>query len=63
MGYVHGNNNCSENCGYCKNNPEKLQKLKDEGKHGSYQWGFSSPKTTVQDYQDLMDKGWRRCGE
>ena len=52
-------NGCSSNkskgdsCGYCKGSK------KDKG-HS--QWGLTSHKMTVDDYQKLMDRGWRRCG-
>lgn len=43
----------SSHCGYChekKPNP------------GPTQLGITSPKMSVDDYQKLMDRGWRRCG-
>ncbi|KAJ8014091.1 hypothetical protein DPEC_G00036650 [Dallia pectoralis] len=38
-------------CGYCKN--EK----------GNFSHGMWSHAMTVQDYQDLIDRGWRRSGK
>ncbi|XP_071668314.1 arginyl-tRNA--protein transferase 1 isoform X8 [Patagioenas fasciata] len=38
-------------CGYCKSDTGNLS-------HGM--WAHSM---TVQDYQDLIDRGWRRCGK
>ena len=40
-------------CGYCnskKPNP------------GSVSWGTGALRLSVDDYQIMMDKGWRRCG-
>ena len=50
----HGNEKNSTHCGYCqgsKPNP------------GHSQWGITSKKMSVVDYQKLMDRGWRRCGQ
>ncbi|CAI2360824.1 unnamed protein product [Moneuplotes crassus] len=63
VNYCHANTRKSSSCGYCKNNKDKIARLTELDQKYSYQWGFSSPKMTVQDYQDLMNKGWRRCGE
>ena len=41
-------------CGYCKNakpNP------------GNCTWGFGTFRLNSDDYQVLMDRGWRRCGQ
>ncbi|XP_024916945.1 arginyl-tRNA--protein transferase 1 isoform X3 [Cynoglossus semilaevis] len=38
-------------CGYCKN---------ETGNHSNGMWSHSM---TVQDYQDLIDRGWRRSGK
>ncbi|XP_015202277.2 arginyl-tRNA--protein transferase 1 isoform X5 [Lepisosteus oculatus] len=38
-------------CGYCKN------------EHGNFSHGMWSHTMTVQDYQDLIDRGWRRSGK
>ncbi|XP_021022638.1 arginyl-tRNA--protein transferase 1 isoform X2 [Mus caroli] len=38
-------------CGYCKN------------KLGSRSYGMWAHSMTVQDYQDLIDRGWRRSGK
>ncbi|KAM4599717.1 LOW QUALITY PROTEIN: arginyl-tRNA--protein transferase 1 [Fundulus diaphanus] len=56
-----GNNSCTiveyfggddgYRCGYCKN--EK----------GNFSHGMWSHTMTVQDYQDLIDRGWRRSGK
>ena len=51
---IHLNDHGSNSCGYCKKSPKS--KL-------SYQWGFTSPKMSCKDYQDLMERGWRRCGD
>lgn len=40
----------SHRCGYCKN-PK-----------GSISYGMSMHQLTVHDYQDLIDRGWRRSG-
>ncbi|XP_034407152.1 arginyl-tRNA--protein transferase 1 isoform X4 [Cyclopterus lumpus] len=42
---------CGYRCGYCKN---------DEG---NFSHGMWSHTMTVQDYQDLIDRGWRRSGK
>ncbi|XP_056106626.1 arginyl-tRNA--protein transferase 1 isoform X7 [Rhinichthys klamathensis goyatoka] len=42
---------CGYRCGYCRN----------EGGKASY--GMWSHTMTVQDYQDLIDRGWRRSGK
>ncbi|XP_068424122.1 arginyl-tRNA--protein transferase 1 isoform X5 [Clinocottus analis] len=42
---------CGYRCGYCKN---------DEG---NFSHGMWSHTMTVQDYQDLVDRGWRRSGK
>ncbi|CDW88491.1 arginyl-trna--protein transferase 1 [Stylonychia lemnae] len=49
----HINENESGHCGYCGGK---------KGSQGAVQWGLVSNKMTVQDYQKLMDRGWRRCG-
>ena len=52
-------NGCSANdsknghCGYCHNQKPDA---------GHTQWSLVSPKTSVVDYQKMMDRGWRRCG-
>jgi hypothetical protein len=47
----HANTERGNDCGYCKKkNP------------GHLQWGITTPKLSVVDYQKLMDRGWRRCG-
>ncbi|MBN3326698.1 ATE1 transferase, partial [Atractosteus spatula] len=38
-------------CGYCKN------------ENGNFSHGMWSHTMTVQDYQDLIDRGWRRSGK
>uniref|UniRef100_A0A8I5KQW8 Arginyltransferase 1 n=1 Tax=Homo sapiens TaxID=9606 RepID=A0A8I5KQW8_HUMAN len=38
-------------CGYCKN---------ESGSRSNGMWAHSM---TVQDYQDLIDRGWRRSGK
>ncbi|XP_014828367.1 PREDICTED: arginyl-tRNA--protein transferase 1-like, partial [Poecilia mexicana] len=38
-------------CGYCKNDK------------GNFSHGMWSHSMTVQDYQDLIDRGWRRSGK
>ncbi|XP_041124342.1 arginyl-tRNA--protein transferase 1 isoform X2 [Polyodon spathula] len=38
-------------CGYCKN------------ENGNFSHGMWSHALTVQDYQDLIDRGWRRSGK
>lgn len=43
----------SERCGYCKGKKENP---------GSATWGIGSPRLSVDDYQKMMDRGWRRCG-
>jgi len=48
LGYLHGYD--GNKCGYCEN-PK-----------GSITMGFSASHLSLQDYQDLMDRGWRRCG-
>lgn len=40
-------------CGYCKGKKENP---------GSATWGVGSPKLSTDDYQIMMDRGWRRCG-
>ena len=45
----------SDSCGYCKG--------KDKQPKGYKSWGITSTKMPVGDYQKLMDRGWRRCGQ
>ena len=49
----HGNEDKEDTCGYCKGT---------KGDQGACKWGITSHKMSVQDYQKLMDRGWRRCG-
>lgn len=55
IGGCHTAEHGSDSCGYCtgKNKP---------GPKGHKSWGITSNKMTVDDYQKLMDRGWRRCG-
>ena len=46
--YFSGNEGSS--CGYCK------------GKGSSFSHGMWAHTMTVEDYQDLIDRGWRRSG-
>ena len=48
---VHGSSDGSK-CGYCDGTTDK-----------SCQWGMGSKRTLTADYEELMKKGWRRCGE
>lgn len=48
LGYLHGYD--GSKCGYC------------EKEDGSITMGFSADHLSLRDYQDLMDRGWRRCG-
>ena len=45
--------NRGSHCGYCKG---------QKPDPGHAQWGITSTKMSVIDYQKLMDRGWRRCG-
>ncbi|EEB09860.1 Arginyl-tRNA--protein transferase, putative [Pediculus humanus corporis] len=38
------------NCGYCSS------------KDGSHTYGLYAHRLTVEDYQNMIDRGWRRCG-
>jgi hypothetical protein len=49
----HRNTHRGSHCGYCKG------KKKNPG-HAD--WGITSDKMSVVDYQKLMDRGWRRMG-
>lgn len=49
----HANDNKGDHCGYCHN---------EKPNAGHLQWGITSTKMSVVDYQKLMDRGWRRCG-
>ena len=49
---IHINDN-SHRCGYCHG--------KKVG--GSKTWGLRSYKTRVDDYENMINKGWRRCGK
>ena len=49
----HGNEDKGDHCGYCNGKKPDV---------GHSQWGITSPKMSVADYQILMDRGWRRCG-
>ena len=40
-------------CGYCHGK---------KGGDGGFTWGITSNKMTTDEYQKLMDRGWRRCG-
>ena len=53
-GRSHANDHGAESCGYCDGS---------KGKKGHKSWGITTPKLTVNDYQKLMDRGWRRCGD
>lgn len=50
---MHPNEKMGTDCGYCKG------KKPDPG---SCTWGFGTPRLAVDDYQLMMDRGWRRCG-
>lgn len=50
---MHPNTKSSEKCGYCKG-------LKPNT--GSSSWGLGALRLSVNDYQVMMDRGWRRCG-
>ena len=52
VGYLHDNKNGHE-CHYCK--PPKT-----DNKFSS--WGFCSNKMASNDYEMMMNKGWRRSG-
>ena len=41
-------------CGYCKGKKENSMKKSA--------WGFTSPRFSTDDYEDLMNYGWIRCG-
>jgi arginyl-tRNA--protein-N-Asp/Glu arginylyltransferase len=57
IGYMHDMNPQEKSsCGYCKNRDD----IKEKG-HTS--WGLGAGKLTCHDYQVMMDRGWRRCGE
>lgn len=47
-------NNMGSSCGYCGGKKDKSK--------GFRTWGLTSSKTRVDDYEAMMDKGWRRCG-
>lgn len=49
INYLHGFTEGS--CGYC-HNPK-----------GSITCGFAADHLSLSDYQNLMDRGWRRCGD
>ena len=49
LDYLHGFNDGS--CGYCHD------------KKGSSTCGFSASSLSLRDYYDMMDRGWRRCGD
>lgn len=51
---MHLNEKKEKECGYCKNNKQNP---------GSASWGISSPRLSSKDYQVMMDRGWRRCGQ
>lgn len=53
MNGMHSNTRKGHTCGYCKGKKPNP---------GSCSWGLSSNKMSVDDYQKLMDRGWRRCG-
>ncbi|CAI0443689.1 unnamed protein product [Linum tenue] len=48
---VVDNGRCRSSCGYCKSPG-----------HTSISHGLSAHSITVDDYQDLLDQGWRRSG-
>lgn len=48
LNYCHGEN--PHKCGYCQK------------KKGSVSIGFTADHVLAEDYKDLMDRGWRRCG-
>jgi arginyl-tRNA---protein transferase len=49
----HRNTRRGRHCGYCKGS---------KGNPGHADWGITSYRMTVVDYQKMMDRGWRRCG-
>ncbi len=48
---IHLNTQASD-CGYCHGSKSG----------GNKTWGLTSGKTRVDDYENLMNRGWRRCG-
>ena len=51
--YMHANEKHGSDCGYCKGakpNP------------GSSSWGIGSLRLSASDYQTMMNRFWRRCG-
>ena len=51
--YMHANEKHSTRCGYCGG------KKPDPG---SSSWGIGVLRLSVQDYEIMMDRFWRRCG-
>jgi arginine-tRNA-protein transferase len=49
----HSNDHRGSTCGYCKNKKQNP---------GECKYGLTSNKMSADDYQTLMDRGWRRCG-
>lgn len=50
---THSNENKGNHCGYCHDTKPN---------HGDSKWAITSIKMRVDDYEKLMDRGWRRCG-
>ena len=54
MSYMHlATKSPSETCGYCNSKKENP---------GSATYGIGAPRLSVVDYQKMMDRGFRRCG-
>lgn len=55
MNMMHKNEakKVDRSCGYCKGKKENP---------GSVTWGTGALRLSVDDYQSMMDRGWRRCG-
>ncbi|XP_062511541.1 arginyl-tRNA--protein transferase 1-like [Corticium candelabrum] len=49
--YLKGDGDVGYRCGYCKN------------PNGSFSRGMWAHRMTCQDYEDLIDRGWRRSGK
>lgn len=54
MSYMHlATKSSNDTCGYCKSSKPNP---------GSATWGIGAPRLSVSDYQKMMDRGFRRCG-
>ena len=57
---IHSDKNRQGECSYCNGKRETFDGTEEE--LGYYKTGFSTSKFRVDDYEDLLNQGWTRCG-